>query len=94
MNLPDIEIKFSSILMTEALTLVDARIYLVEDGGLDSWGGQLYNITLLQSFNHVIFPAGFTAAQLQAAFWQRLVLYGTDNYPAFKASQMACTLGL
>jgi len=48
MTFPAIELKFSRILRTPDRTRVLARLYRVDDGGLDGEGRQLYNRTLLK----------------------------------------------
>lgn len=91
MTLPGIEVKFSSIDMTGARTAVDVKVYAVTDGGLGNKGQQLYNRTLLRTWE-VVLPAGATHAQLQAEFMKRLVSFGAQYYPAYTASQMVCLL--
>lgn len=91
MTFPCIELKFSSILRTPTRTIVEVRLYRVDDGGLDDQGQQIYVRTLKRQ-RVLNLDAGWDDARLRVTGRAKVLEYALEEGFNLTDDRLICNL--
>lgn len=91
MTFPLLELKFSSLHWTKGTTTIVARVYRVNDGGLDVNGNQQYARVLRRERTFVV-PGYYTLEQVVAYARERLNDWNTDLGFNLPEGRVICNL--